>query len=154
MARSRRACPERSRGNPGDAYWQMFFEAFQPQTTNQINKVTSSERSRGICVALDEHPTSMEAPPSPLSSRPERTQISSHAALDKSACAPFCKGKAHEVHQRHQALQEIRGSVVEGSAVQRTRLGNVFRHASDLLPAVRENTQSLQQIVHRFIAFG
>jgi hypothetical protein len=45
MARSRRACPERSRGNPGDAYWQMFFEVFQPQTTNQINKVTSSDRS-------------------------------------------------------------------------------------------------------------
>ena len=38
MARSRRACPERSRGNPGDACWQMLFPAFQPQTTNQINK--------------------------------------------------------------------------------------------------------------------
>src|SRR6202522_2053614 len=32
-----------------------------------------------------------------LSSRPERTRISCHAALDRSACAPFCKGKAHEV---------------------------------------------------------
>jgi hypothetical protein len=30
-ARSRRACPERSRGNPGDAYWQMLFQAFRPQ---------------------------------------------------------------------------------------------------------------------------
>jgi hypothetical protein len=28
-----------------------------------------------------------------LSSRPERTRISCHAALDKAACAPFCKGK-------------------------------------------------------------
>jgi hypothetical protein len=62
----------------------------------------------------------------PLSSRPERTRISCHAALDKRARAPFCKGKAHEVHQRHQVPQEIRGSVVEGSAVQRTRHGNVF----------------------------
>src|SRR5882757_1751469 len=31
----------------------------------------------------------MEAPPSPLSSRPKRTQISCHAALDKARCAPF-----------------------------------------------------------------
>ena len=59
-----------------------------------------------------------------LSSRPERTRISCHAALDRSACAPFCKGKAHEVHQRHRVQQEIRGSVVEGSAVQRTSPGN------------------------------
>ena len=33
----------------------------------------------------------MEAMPSPLSSRPERTRISCHAALDKAACAPFRK---------------------------------------------------------------
>jgi hypothetical protein len=54
------------------------------------------------------------------------TRISCHAALDVFACAPFCKGKAHEVHQSHQVPQEIRGSVVEGSAVQRTHPGNVF----------------------------
>jgi hypothetical protein len=48
---------------------------------------------------------------------PERTRIYCHAALDRSACAPFCKGKAHEVHQRHQGQQEIRGSGAEGSAV-------------------------------------
>src|ERR1700733_14404150 len=59
----------------------------------------------------------MEALPSPLSSRPKRTRISCHASLDKAAYAPFCKGKAHEVHQRHQVPQEIRGSGVEGSAV-------------------------------------
>jgi hypothetical protein len=52
-----------------------------------------------------------------LQSRPERTRISCHAALGKAACAPSCKGKAHEVHQRHQVRQEIRGSVVERSAV-------------------------------------
>jgi hypothetical protein len=33
----------------------------------------------------------MEALPSPLSSRPERTRISCHAALDKAPCAPFRK---------------------------------------------------------------
>ena len=32
---------------------------------------------------------SIEAPSSPLSSRPKRTRISCHAALDKAACAPF-----------------------------------------------------------------
>jgi hypothetical protein len=45
-----RACPERSRGNPGDACWPLRFEAFQPQTTGEIKKVTSSERSAAqIC---------------------------------------------------------------------------------------------------------
>ena len=38
MARSRRACPERSRGNPGDACRQMLFGAFRPQTTREIKK--------------------------------------------------------------------------------------------------------------------
>src|ERR1700723_2306228 len=33
----------------------------------------------------------MGAPPSPLSSRPERTRISCHVALDEAACAPFLK---------------------------------------------------------------
>jgi hypothetical protein len=33
----------------------------------------------------------MEASPSPLPSRPERTRISCHAALDKTTCAPFRK---------------------------------------------------------------
>src|ERR1700723_2629281 len=63
----------------------------------------------------------MEALPSPLSSRPKRTRISCHATLDKAAYARFCRGNAHEAHQRHQVPQEIRGSAVEGSAVQRTR---------------------------------
>ena len=35
--------------DPGDARWQMLFQAFRPRTTSQIKKVTSSERSRGIC---------------------------------------------------------------------------------------------------------
>jgi hypothetical protein len=54
MARSRRACPERSRGNPGDACWQMLLGAFRPQTTTEDKKVTNSERSRGgICGSAD-----------------------------------------------------------------------------------------------------
>jgi hypothetical protein len=56
-------------------------------------------------------------PQTKLSSRPERTRISCHAARDRSARAPFSKGKAHEVHQRHQVRQEFRGSAVERSAV-------------------------------------
>src|ERR1700722_6251846 len=31
--------------DPGDACWQMLFRAFQPQTTGQIKKATSSDRS-------------------------------------------------------------------------------------------------------------
>src|ERR1700728_2584966 len=67
----------------------------------------------------------MEAQPSPLSSRPERTRISCHAAVDMAACAPFCKGKAHEMHQRHQLPQEIRGSAVEGPAIPPTVFTNL-----------------------------
>jgi hypothetical protein len=40
----------------------------------------------------------------------ERTRISCHAAADEAACAPFFQGKAHDVCQRHQLPQEIRGS--------------------------------------------
>jgi hypothetical protein len=65
--------------------------------------------------------------PKEVSSRPERTRISCHAAMDMPACAPFCKGEAHEINQRHQVPQEIRGSAVEGSAVPQTSPGNVFR---------------------------
>jgi hypothetical protein len=46
MARSRRACPERSRRNPGDACWQMLFGAFRPQTIRKTKKVTTSGGTR------------------------------------------------------------------------------------------------------------
>ncbi len=88
--------------------------------------------AEGSAVSPSQSPLFMEAPPSTLSSRPERTRISCHAALDKTSCAPFCKGKAHEVRQRHQAPQEMRGSGVEGSAVQRTIPGNVFFDIIDI----------------------
>jgi hypothetical protein len=44
------------------------------------------------------------------------TRISCHAALDEAAYAPFRKRKAHEVRQRHQPPEEIRGSGAEGPA--------------------------------------
>src|ERR1700747_2507837 len=43
MARSRRACPERSRRNPGNASWRILLRAFRPQTTTEVKKVTNSE---------------------------------------------------------------------------------------------------------------
>jgi hypothetical protein len=42
-------------------------------------------------MASVQQPLSMEASPSPLSSRPERTRISCCAAVDRSACAAFRK---------------------------------------------------------------
>jgi hypothetical protein len=50
MARSRRACPERSRGNPGDACWQMLFGAFQPQTSNEVKKSQAPSEAEGSAV--------------------------------------------------------------------------------------------------------
>jgi hypothetical protein len=42
MARSRRACPEPSRRNPGNAAWRMLLKAFRPQTKTEANKITCS----------------------------------------------------------------------------------------------------------------
>jgi hypothetical protein len=64
-----------------------------------------------------------------LSSRPKRTRISCHAALETTACAAFSKEKPHEVRQRHQYQQEIRGSGAEGPAVPRTLRGHGFSTA-------------------------
>jgi hypothetical protein len=77
--------------------------------------------------------------PNELSSRPERTRISCRAAMDMDVCAPFCKGKAHEVHQRHQVPQEIRGSVVEGSAVNHPQHQMVIRKVEFVLHPIRHD---------------
>jgi len=69
----------------------------------------------------------MEAPPPPLSSRPERTRISCHAALDKAAYAPFRKEGRMKCTNATKSDRKSQGSEVEGSAVQRTSLGNVSR---------------------------
>jgi hypothetical protein len=98
------------------------------QIQGEIGIVGSWTGDRGFHEALSSpNQLPMEAWRSPLSSRSKRTRISCHATLDKAACAPFCKGKAHELHQRHQHQREIRGSAVEGSAVQRPRHGNVLQ---------------------------
>jgi hypothetical protein len=58
---------------------------------------------------------------------PERTRISCHAVLDKAACAPFRREGRMKCTNATKFQQEIRGSVVEGSAVQQAFPGNVFR---------------------------
>jgi hypothetical protein len=53
--------------------------------------VSTSKRARPRRTAEIDNTSFKEAPPYPLSSRPKRTRISCHAALDKSARAPFSK---------------------------------------------------------------
>jgi hypothetical protein len=72
---------------------------------------------------------------------------SCHTALDKAACAPFGKGKAHEVHQRHKVPQEIRGSAVEGSAVQLPSDGHVFQAPAHAIPSLRCSCSSVIPLV-------
>jgi len=52
-----------------------------------------------------------------LSSRPERTRISCHSALDTTACAPFREERRMKSANANQVPQEIRGSAVERPAV-------------------------------------
>jgi hypothetical protein len=47
-----------------------------------------------------------------LSSRPERTRISCHAAMETNRCAAFSEESRMNFRQRHQSQQEIRGSGV------------------------------------------
>jgi len=54
-------------------------------------KITGSERSRGICSPADTYWKRGYYTKTELSSRPERTRISSHAALETTACAAFGK---------------------------------------------------------------
>jgi hypothetical protein len=71
----------------------------------------------------------MEARPSPLSSRAERTRISCHAALDKAAYAPFRKEGRMNCTNAIKFHRKIRGSVVEGSAVRPSALPNLsYQH--------------------------
>jgi hypothetical protein len=67
------------------------------------------ERSRGICSSLNQHPIRTEAPPSPLSSRPERSVV------DLQFSQP-----ASDSH-RSTALPFVIPTEVEGSAVLLTR---------------------------------
>src|SRR6202040_3745185 len=145
MARSRRACPEHSRGNPGDACWQMLFRAFQPQTTGQIKKVTSFERTRissfttltratYVVLPKENHMHLTEAatldrksgeaegsavPRTLLGNdfSTERTRISCHAALDMATCAAFVKESRMKIANATKLTRKPGGSGVERSAV-------------------------------------
>ena len=64
MARSRRACPERGRGNPGDACWQMLSGALRPQTTRKLKK---SQPPTGTQRSGDPAPSEVEWGPGVLS---------------------------------------------------------------------------------------
>jgi hypothetical protein len=66
-------------------------------------------------MASVQQPLFPEALPSPLSSRPKRTQISCFAALATTTYAAFFQEKPHEVYQRRQPRQEIWGSGAERS---------------------------------------
>jgi hypothetical protein len=58
----------------------------------------------------------------------------------------FLVKEAQELHQRHKARQEIRGSLVEDSAVQRNPLGNVCQ-----LPATTAGTNAREIYTQRSI---
>ncbi len=74
---------------------------------------------------------SIEAPPSPLSSRPERTRISYHTALDDAACAPFRKERRMKFDNAT-VPREMRGSVVDGSAVLSSTIQLSWKHRPPL----------------------
>jgi hypothetical protein len=63
----------------------------KPQPQTEVSSRPERSEVEGPAVHIPRCKPQTEAPPSPLSSRPERTRISCHAALDKSTCAPFRK---------------------------------------------------------------
>jgi hypothetical protein len=61
-------------------------------TSTEVPGADGTNTSHGIVPAKQLlFVISLKAPLSPLSSRPKRTRISCHAALDMAACAPFRK---------------------------------------------------------------
>jgi hypothetical protein len=81
---------------------------------------------KGMKMASVQQPLSMEASPSPLSSRPERTRISYRAAPNRSTCAAFRKESRMKLAEPTKFNRKSGGSEVEGPAVQPTFTGNVF----------------------------
>ena len=91
----------------------------------------------------------MEAQPSPLSSRPERTRISCHAALDKAAYAPFRKERrmkfanAIKFHRKSGGAQwrdlQFSGPLVEMffDRLERSFVTELLRLCFSPLPALR-----------------
>jgi hypothetical protein len=93
--------------DPGDACWQMLFRAFQPQTTGQIKKVTSSERT------LISYFTALSSATYVVLPKENHMQLTEAATLDRKS------GEA------------------EGSAVPRTFRGNVFQQSAPGFPATQ-----------------
>ena len=89
-----------------------------------------------LTLSIPLYPCQGGPPPSNLSSRPERSRISCHAALTNARVCGFQYGKPHEVRQRHQARQEIRGSVVERPAVSPSPLPRKARRVPQVRPSV------------------
>jgi hypothetical protein len=81
--------------------------------------------------------TPTRATPLPLSSRPKRTRISYFALLATTTCAALRKESRMQIHQSHGSRQEIRGSVVEGSAVRPAALSDFSPQAIRLKVASR-----------------
>jgi hypothetical protein len=77
--------------DPGDACWQMLLGAFRPQTTTENKKSQTPSVPEGSAVPRTSPANAKYYAQTKLSSRPERTRISCHAALDKTACAPFLR---------------------------------------------------------------
>jgi hypothetical protein len=82
---------------------------------------------KGMKMASVQQRLFMEASPSPLSSRPERTRISYCAAPTDAACAASRKESRTKLAIATKLDRKSGGSGVEGSAVQPTSTGNVFR---------------------------
>jgi hypothetical protein len=126
VARSRRACPERGRGNLGNAYLIDAAQAF-PATgarTFRIRQGLSPGPRQELPASCDfQQPLSVEAPPSPLSSRayPDFLLHGSYRAT----YVVLLKGN-HKPSTEATTLNRKSGGA-EGSAVLRTSRGNVFR---------------------------
>jgi hypothetical protein len=69
----------------------VLFKENHMQSTEAATLDRKSGEAEGSAVPHPNNQLWLEAAPSPLSSRPERTRISCHAALDKATCAPFRK---------------------------------------------------------------
>src|SRR6202034_743289 len=93
--------------NPGDACWQMPFEAFRPRTICQINKVTSSERSASRGLSRDTAPVA-------LSRRacPERGRGNLGGADPTNAARSFSKIGAHSSRSALSPRIEVKSLVI------------------------------------------
>jgi hypothetical protein len=84
---------------------------------------------------------------------PERTRISCHAAPDTVTCAPFSKERRIKFANATKFYRK--SGAAEGSAVQRTFRGNVFRpSAVESTLATNHRTQKHFALLAKFQATG